>query len=66
MGEKKSQLPLGVRCSHIYLLSTLGNLVLLSLLLPQISLKNMPITNLGGYFTIPAPRRLSRCLTGDP
>lgn len=36
MGEDK-QLIIGVRCSHVYLLSTLEDLVLPSLLLPQIS-----------------------------
>lgn len=58
------QLARGVRCAHIYLLSTLEDFVLSSLLLPQISLKNKPITNFGGCCAIPAPRRLSWCLTG--
>jgi len=52
------QLTQGVRCAHIYLLSTLEDFVLSSLLLPQISLKNKPITNFRGYCTIPAPKRL--------
>lgn len=55
LGEGR-QLTQGVRCSHVYLLSTLEDLVLPSLLLPQISFKNKPITNCGGYFTIPAPQ----------
>lgn len=63
MREEK-QLAQGVRCSHVYLLSTLEDFVLSSLLLPQISFKNKPITNFGGYFTIPAPKRLSWCRTG--
>lgn len=62
-GEEK-QLTQGVRCPHVYLLSTLEDLVLSSLLLPQISLTNKPITNFVGYFTIPAPKRLSWCLRG--
>lgn len=37
--EEKNQLTQGVRCSHVYLLSTLEDLALSSLLLPQISLK---------------------------
>lgn len=65
MGEER-QLMRGLRCSHVYLLSTLEDFVLSSLLLPQISLKKKkkPITNFGGYFTIPAPKRLSWCPTG--
>ena len=64
MGEDK-QLTQGVRCSRVYLLSTLEDLVLPSLLLPQISFKNKPTTNFGGSFTIPAPKGLSWCLAGS-
>lgn len=63
VGEER-QLTQGVRCSPDYLLSTLDDFVLSSLLLPQISLENKPITNFGGSFTIPAPKRLSWCPTG--
>lgn len=54
--EEGKQLIQGVRCSHVYLLSTLEDLVKSSLLLPQSVLKNKPITNFGGYFTIPFPK----------
>lgn len=54
-GEEK-QLAQGVRCSHVYLLSTLEDLVLSSLLLPQITFKNKPIKTLEAILPFLPPK----------
>lgn len=62
--EEGKQLIQGVRCSHVYLLSTLEDLVKSSLLLPQISFKKQANNKLWRLFYHSFPKRLSWCLTG--
>lgn len=63
--KEKKQLTQGVRCSHVYLLSTLEDLALSNLLLPQISLKKQANNKLWRLFyhsrsqkTLMVPNRL--------